>query len=241
MGHIEKRYGNYRTRYRDPLGRQHSKTFTRKTDAQRFLREMQVDVDRGRWLDPAGADMALEVWAEECLRLARRLSPSTQETYRRDLRRYILPMFARAGSGACRPTRSSTGRTTGSPPVRTVVGPSPLPDPAAHAAGGSREGEDPGQPVRPRPAASRPSPRDGLPLVGAGGRPGRGHDGLVSSADLPGNRFRDALERAGGGRPTAEEGAGDRAAHSARGGGVAPQGDEDGRRCPVDHDLRCDC
>ena len=87
MGHIEKRYGNYRARYRDPLGRQHSKTFTRKTDAQRFLREMQVDVDRGRWLDPAGADMALEVWAEEFLRLARRLSPSTQETYRRDLRR----------------------------------------------------------------------------------------------------------------------------------------------------------
>ncbi len=93
MGHIERRYGNYRARYRDPLGRQHSKTFTRKTDAQRFLREMQVDVDRGRWLDPAGADMALEVWAEEFLRLARRLSPSTQETYRRDLRRYILPVF----------------------------------------------------------------------------------------------------------------------------------------------------
>ncbi|MEJ7585139.1 MAG: site-specific integrase [Acidimicrobiales bacterium] len=93
MGHIEKRYGNYRARYRDPLGRQHSKTFTRKADAQRFLREMHVDVDRGRWLDPAGADMALEVWAEEFLRLARRLSPSTQETYRRDLRRYILAVF----------------------------------------------------------------------------------------------------------------------------------------------------
>ena len=93
MGFIEKRDGKHRARYRDPLGRQHSETFTRKGDAERFLREMQVDIERGRWIDPAGADVALGAWAEEFLSLARRLSPSTQETYARDLKRYILPRF----------------------------------------------------------------------------------------------------------------------------------------------------
>ena len=93
MGFIEKRRGRYRARYRDPLGRQRSETFTRKADAERFLREMQVDIERGRWIDPAGADVALATWAEEFLSLARRLSPSTQETYARDLKRYVLPRF----------------------------------------------------------------------------------------------------------------------------------------------------
>ena len=93
MGFIEKRSGRYRARYRDPLGRQRSETFTRKADAERFLREMQVDIERGRWIDPAGADVALATWATEFLSLARRLSPSTQETYARDLNRYVLPRF----------------------------------------------------------------------------------------------------------------------------------------------------
>ena len=65
MGFIEKRDGNHRARYRDPLGRQRSETFTRKGDAERFLREMQVDIERGRWIDPAGADVALGAWAED--------------------------------------------------------------------------------------------------------------------------------------------------------------------------------
>ena len=37
--------------------------------------------------------MPLATWAEEFLSLTRRLSPSTQETYERDLRKYILPRF----------------------------------------------------------------------------------------------------------------------------------------------------
>lgn len=93
MGFIEKRNGRYRARYRDPLGRQRYETFSRKADAERYLREVQVDIERGRWIDPAGADLALASWAAEFLSLARRLSPSTQETYARDLNRYVLPRF----------------------------------------------------------------------------------------------------------------------------------------------------
>ena len=88
MGFIEKRSGGYRARYRDPLGRLTSKTFTRKADAERWTKEeMEVAVERGDWLDPRSAQVPLATWAEEYLSLARRLSPSTQETPRGGPRR----------------------------------------------------------------------------------------------------------------------------------------------------------
>lgn len=111
MGFIEKRTGErgYRARYRDPLGEQRSKTFARKADAQRFLLEMESEKARGTWIDPRGADMPLATWAEEFLLLCRRLSPTTLDAYRRDARRYVLPVSARTGSAASRRTRSRIG------------------------------------------------------------------------------------------------------------------------------------
>lgn len=46
MASIEKRPSGYRVKYRDPLGRQHSRTFARRADANRFGREIEVDKDR---------------------------------------------------------------------------------------------------------------------------------------------------------------------------------------------------
>jgi integrase len=48
MASIEKRSGDYRVRYRDPSGCPRSNTFLRKTDADRFAREVEVDKDRAR-------------------------------------------------------------------------------------------------------------------------------------------------------------------------------------------------
>lgn len=95
MGFVEKRSGEgkYRARYRDPLGQQRCKTFGRKADAQRFLLEMESDKARGGWIDPRGAEMPLVTWAEEFLLLCRRLAPTTQDAYRRDLKKYVLPRF----------------------------------------------------------------------------------------------------------------------------------------------------
>lgn len=53
---------------------------------------MEVAIERGDWLERRNAQVPLATWAE-FLSLARRLSPSTQETYERDLRKYILPRF----------------------------------------------------------------------------------------------------------------------------------------------------
>jgi integrase len=93
MASIDKRAGGYRVRYRDPAGGSRSRTFTRKVEADRFAREVEVDKKRGNWLDPRDADIPLASWAETFLSLSRRLAPTTQETYRRDLTRYVLPRF----------------------------------------------------------------------------------------------------------------------------------------------------
>ena len=93
MAHIEKRRGKYRARFADPLGRIQSRTFTRRGDAERFLREIEADRVRGLWVDPRDAEMPLATWAAEFLLLSRRLAPTTQETYQRDLERYVLPRF----------------------------------------------------------------------------------------------------------------------------------------------------
>lgn len=50
MSYIQKRDGRYRTRFTDPLGRVHSRTFPRNCDAERFLRELEADRVRGRWV-----------------------------------------------------------------------------------------------------------------------------------------------------------------------------------------------
>ena len=61
--------------------------------------EMEVDKERGRWINPRGADQPLAAWTDEFLRLARRLAPKTQETYQRDLSRFVLPRFGDARIG----------------------------------------------------------------------------------------------------------------------------------------------
>lgn len=93
MASIQKRMGKYRVRYRDPLGRSKSRTFDRRADAERFGHEVEVDKKRGAWLDPRDAEVPVGVWAAQFVDLCRRLAPSTQETYRRDLDKYVLPRF----------------------------------------------------------------------------------------------------------------------------------------------------
>jgi len=103
MASIDKRTSGYRVRYRDPLGQQRSRTFRRKLDAGRFAREIEVDKDRGAWIDPRNADTPLAEWAETFMSLARSLAPTTQETYRRDLDRYVLPALGSRRLGQLHP------------------------------------------------------------------------------------------------------------------------------------------
>jgi integrase len=102
MASILKRSGGYQVRYRDPVGQQRARQFKRKVDAERFAREVEVDKDRGAWIDPKGADVPLAVWVETFMAMSASLSPTTIETYRRDLDKYVLPAFGTRRLGQLR-------------------------------------------------------------------------------------------------------------------------------------------
>ena len=57
MTHIEKQRNKYRARFSDPLGNVQSRTFARKADAERFLRQVDADQLRGQWVDPRNAEL----------------------------------------------------------------------------------------------------------------------------------------------------------------------------------------
>jgi hypothetical protein len=94
MSSIEKTSaGTWRARYRDPQGRSRRETFRRKGDAQRFLENAGVDMQRGSWVDPQLGRVRLAEWVEEWWTTAVHLRPSTRSQYERDLRLHLLPRF----------------------------------------------------------------------------------------------------------------------------------------------------
>jgi hypothetical protein len=93
MGWVRKRPdrpSRWRAGYRGADGREHSRSFERKVDAERWLREQLRNLDRGTWVDPAAGKLPLREFADEWL-AGRILKPKTLEGYRSLLRSRILP------------------------------------------------------------------------------------------------------------------------------------------------------
>lgn len=68
MASVEKRgdrQGGYRVRYRDPVGRQRTKSFRRKFDAQQFAATVETDMARGMFVDPAAGKQTFLDFADE--------------------------------------------------------------------------------------------------------------------------------------------------------------------------------
>jgi len=66
MGHLQKRPDRarpWRVRYDGPDGRERSRAFAKKVDAERFLAQVDVDLARGGWVDPARARITVAEWA----------------------------------------------------------------------------------------------------------------------------------------------------------------------------------
>jgi len=55
----------YVARYIDPTGRERSKTFTRRADAQKYLTEIEAAKLRGTWVDPAHGRVRFAAWFKE--------------------------------------------------------------------------------------------------------------------------------------------------------------------------------
>src|ERR671913_1877676 len=97
MAHIERRVRsgkvNYRARYRDPAGRERSKSFSRKVDAERWVAEIEHAKTRGAWTDPALGRVRFADWLAAWWATTTNLRPTTRARDETLLRLYALPRF----------------------------------------------------------------------------------------------------------------------------------------------------
>lgn len=90
--------GRWKARYWAD-GKQLSKTFARKTDANDFLAAVQTDKRRGIWIDPRKAETPFGDWAEQWLANKHSLEPSTRSRYQSQLKCHLLPAFGNMALG----------------------------------------------------------------------------------------------------------------------------------------------
>jgi integrase len=94
MAHVERRgQGRWRARYRGPDGRERSKTFDRRSDADRWLASIEVSRARGEWVDPTLGRRTFASWAEEWSQSIVDLRPSTLNRDLGVVRVHLLPRF----------------------------------------------------------------------------------------------------------------------------------------------------
>jgi integrase len=106
MGWISRKTekGSYVARYRDPGGREHSKSFRTRAEAKAFLNSVENAKQRGEWADPAGAKLKFGDYADQYLAGITHVRPGTKQKIEGHLRNQILPVFGGMPLGAIRPT-----------------------------------------------------------------------------------------------------------------------------------------
>lgn len=94
MGHVERRdAGRWRARYRDPAGKERSRTFSRKSDAERFLVTVETSKMAGNYIDPAASRRTVGEQAAEWLAGQAHLTPATRARYAGIVREHIVPRW----------------------------------------------------------------------------------------------------------------------------------------------------
>jgi integrase len=111
MAHVRKRKPQteggavrYRVRYIDPAGRERSKSFRLKGEADRFAHAVEADKARGTYVDPAAGRMTLEEYGAIWL-AAQTFDPSTHEATALRLRLHVYPYLGKAPLGGIRPSQ----------------------------------------------------------------------------------------------------------------------------------------
>ncbi len=85
-----------------------NKTFDRKIDAEKWLRNEQARLDRSEWTDPRLARTTFADWAIPWLDTRRHLKPKTLASYESLLRVHLLPRFGQLPLGAIDPLMIET-------------------------------------------------------------------------------------------------------------------------------------
>ncbi len=104
MAHVNKRGPNrWRARYRAPDGRERSKTFDRKVDADRWLNGVEVSKAKGDWVDPSLGRINVTDWSDRWWATTVNLKPKTRAGYRSLLDLHVLPAFGGWSLAAVQP------------------------------------------------------------------------------------------------------------------------------------------
>jgi integrase len=94
VAHIERRGKNrWRARYIGTDRKEHSRTFPRRVDAERFLATVESEKLRGEWIDPRLGRVTFAEWVDRWRGTAIHLKPKTVEGYESLLRCHLLPEF----------------------------------------------------------------------------------------------------------------------------------------------------
>ena len=96
MAHIRRHpvdQRKWQVRYIDPTGRERSKTFRRKVDAEKFLIHVEAQKQRAEWINPELSSTLFQDWAEGWLANRTHLKPKTFSGYESLLKVHILPQF----------------------------------------------------------------------------------------------------------------------------------------------------
>lgn len=97
MSSIEKRTreGQMRwvVRYRDPAGKQRTKTFLKEGDAKRHLTVVDSSILTGSFIDPARSMVKVAPWAADWLAAQTHLKPSTRARYAGIVDKHIVPRW----------------------------------------------------------------------------------------------------------------------------------------------------
>lgn len=96
MAHIRRHpvdNSKWQVRYIDPTGRERSKTFRRKVDAEKYLIHVEAQKQRSEWINPELSSTLFEDWAEGWLANRTHLKPKTFSGYESLLKVHILPRF----------------------------------------------------------------------------------------------------------------------------------------------------
>lgn len=98
--------GRYQARYPGPDGilRPADRTFATKTDAGRWLDRKRIEIDEGRWIDPADGQTTVRDWAARWLAaVAPQLKHKTQASYRSLINSRINPVLGDRELSSLRP------------------------------------------------------------------------------------------------------------------------------------------
>src|SRR6266516_7674123 len=90
---IQRRGNSWRARYHGTDGRERSKSFKRKADAERWLSQQRSFIAQGDWTDPARGRITFGEYALAWLDSRADLKPKTRHQYNSLLKLHIMPTW----------------------------------------------------------------------------------------------------------------------------------------------------